>query len=120
MSVETVGVACFGLLVGFITYRTLIRAASTAVSDLASVIAAVGGGAITAIAKPGSDLFGWYAIALLVGFIVYGILFAVTNGAGAFAKVMGQQDVVAGGAGSQARGGDQTQARPQVPGAPRA
>lgn len=114
MSVQTVGVSCFGLLVGFITYRTLVRAASTAVSDLASVIAAVGGGAVTAMAKPGTDMFGWYAIALLAGFVVYGVLFALTNGVGAFAKVMGQQDVVAGGAGQQAT------AQHQPPGAPRA
>jgi tetratricopeptide (TPR) repeat protein len=69
VSVQTAGVFCFGLFVGFITYRTLIRATTTAVSDLAAVIAAVGGGAVAAIAKPGTDMFGWYAIALLVGFI---------------------------------------------------
>jgi hypothetical protein len=102
VSVQTTGVFCFGLLVGFITYRTLIRATTTAVSDLAAVIAAVGGGAVSAIAKPGTDMFGWYAIALLAGFIIYGVLFTITNGVGKFAKVMGQEDVVvAGGAGRQ-------------------
>ena len=101
MSVQTIGVICFGLLVGFITYRTLVRAATTAVSDLAAVIAAVGGGAVTAVAKPGTDQFGWYAIALLAGFVAYGVLYTVTNGVGSFAKVMGQEDVVAGGAGRQ-------------------
>ncbi|MET8142142.1 hypothetical protein ABZU32_17685 [Sphaerisporangium sp. NPDC005288] len=97
--VLTIGVVCFGVLVGFITCRTLIRAtASASISDLATVVGAVGGGAVTVIAEPGTDLFGWYAIALLAGFVGYGALYALTRGAGNFAVVMAQQTVVAGGA----------------------
>ena len=96
--VLTIGVVCFGLLIGFVTYRTLVRATSSAsISDLATVIGAVGGGAVTVIAKPGTDLFGWYAIALLAGFILYGLLYWITNGAGQLAVVMGQTSIVAGG-----------------------
>ena len=90
MDVLTVGVFCFGLLIGFITYRTLIRTTErSAISDLATVIGAVGGAGITTIIAPDSDLFGWYAIALLVGFVAYGALYSATNGKGEFAKVMG-------------------------------
>ena len=43
------GVLCFGLVVGYITYRTLVRTtANAAVSDLATVIGAIGGEAVTA------------------------------------------------------------------------
>ncbi|NUR61402.1 MAG: hypothetical protein HOV87_22480 [Catenulispora sp.] len=83
MHVLTIGVVCFGLLVGYITYRTLIRStAQAAINDLATVVGAVGGGAVTAIVDPKSDLFGWYAIGLLAGFIIYGVLY----------KFIGDQD----------------------------
>lgn len=92
----TFGIVCFGLLIGFITYRTLARTTDNAsISDLATVIGAVGGGAVTAIVRPQTNLFGWYAIGLLVGFIVYGILYWLLNrGTGEFAKVMGRSDEV--------------------------
>ncbi|MEU9273165.1 hypothetical protein AB0E04_48555 [Streptomyces sp. NPDC048251] len=105
MDVLTVGVFCFGLLIGFITYRTLIRTTVQAsISDLATVIGAVGGAAITAIIDPESDLFGWYAIALLIGFVIYGVLYAVTNGSGDFAKVMGIVEEPSQRGGGQPRG----------------
>jgi bacteriorhodopsin len=91
MNVLTVGTICFGLLVGYITYRTLARTtASASISDLAAVISAVGGGGVTAIVKPGTDLFGWYAIGLLAGFIIYGAIYWAMNGHTEFAKVMGR------------------------------
>jgi len=92
MNVLTVGTFCFGLLVGYITYRTLARTtAAASISDLAAVISAIGGGAVTAIAKPGTDLFGWYAIALLAGFIAYGLIYLAMNGKKEFASVMGME-----------------------------
>jgi hypothetical protein len=99
MDVLTVGTFCFGLLVGYITYRTLARTTDSAsISDLAAVISAVGGGAVTAIARPGTNLFGWYAIALLIGFVVYGLIYWALNGHEEFAKVMGR---ASGGSGTQ-------------------
>lgn len=86
------GAICFGLLIGFVTYRTLIRSTATAsISDLAGVIGAVGGGAITGIVAPGTELFGYYACALLGGFFIYGILTWVQNRQG-FAAVMGRNE----------------------------
>jgi bacteriorhodopsin len=88
--VLTIGSVCFGVFVGYITYRTLARTADkTAISDLTAVIGAVGGGAVTTIIRPQTDNFGWYAIGLLAGFIAYAALYAIINGKTEFAKVMG-------------------------------
>jgi hypothetical protein len=66
MSVDTVGAFCFGLIIGWVTYRTLRRTGETvAVSN----IAAVGGAAVTGLFK--GQLFGWYCIGLTVGFFGY-------------------------------------------------
>ena len=47
------GSGCFGTVVGYITYRTLARTTDkAAITDLASVIGAIGGGAITALYGP--------------------------------------------------------------------
>jgi uncharacterized membrane protein YeaQ/YmgE (transglycosylase-associated protein family) len=71
MSVDLIGALCFGLIIGWVTYRTLRRQGETvALSNIASVIAAIGGGAITALFKS-PDLFGWYSIGLFVGFFGY-------------------------------------------------
>jgi len=93
MTVLIIGTICFGLLVGYITYRTLVRTTDKAsISDLAAVISAIGGGGITAIVRPGSTLFGWYAISLLIGFAAYAALYLKMNGRKEFAKVMGRDD----------------------------
>lgn len=69
-TVFNIGAACFGLVIGWVTYRTLRRTDSTSISDIATVIGAVGGGAVLGIFKAG-DSFGWYAIGLAVGFFLY-------------------------------------------------
>jgi hypothetical protein len=66
-----VGAVCFGLVVGWITYRTLRRKEGvTLLSDIATVIAAIGGGAIISLFKS-EELFGLYSIGLAVGFFAY-------------------------------------------------
>jgi hypothetical protein len=76
-------------VVGWVTYRTLRRQEGvTALSDIATVIAAVGGGAVTAIFKS-EDLFGSYSIGLLVGFGVYYILGLIFLKGDAKTKLMG-------------------------------
>ncbi|WP_214405677.1 hypothetical protein [Pseudonocardia lacus] len=69
-----VGSICFGLVIGWVTYRTLRRnAESVQLSDIATVIGAVGGAAVTTVfADP--DLFGGYCIGLAVGFFAYFIV----------------------------------------------
>jgi uncharacterized membrane protein YeaQ/YmgE (transglycosylase-associated protein family) len=70
------GAACFGLVVGWIVYRTLRRTDTTGLSDIATVIGAVAGAAVTGIFDS-EDLFGYYAVGLAVGFFGY-LLTAIT------------------------------------------
>ena len=88
-----VGVLCFGLVVGYITYRTLVRTtANAAISDLATVIGAIGGGAVTALVEPGTPVFGWYGVGLAVGFAGYAALYRLAAGKTEFARTMGRAD----------------------------
>jgi uncharacterized membrane protein YeaQ/YmgE (transglycosylase-associated protein family) len=74
MGVPEIGAICFGIIVGWITYRTLRRTGETvALSNIATVIGAIGGGAVTALFKS-PELFGWYSIGLVVGFFGYLLL----------------------------------------------
>jgi hypothetical protein len=80
MSWFIVGALCFGVVVGWITYRSLRRRAdATGLSDIATVIGAVGGAAVTAIFKEG-DPFGAYCVGLLIGFASYFILNLILYG----------------------------------------
>ena len=73
MEVE-IGAFCFGLVIGWVTYRTLRRSGETvALSNIATVIGAVGGGAVTGLFKS-ELLFAWYSIGLTVGFFLYLVL----------------------------------------------
>ena len=57
--VMSVGAFCFGATVGYITYRTLVRTEKSNVSDIATVVGAVGGAAVTGLFDPQqSDTFG--------------------------------------------------------------
>lgn len=85
----TIGTLCFGLLIGYITYRTLARTDEASISDLAAVIGAVGGGVVTSLIRPHTEDFGWYAIGLVIGFAAYGGIFLKMNGKRKFAQVMG-------------------------------
>ena len=71
MAVAEVGALVFGIVVGWIVYRTLRRKEDTvALSDIATVIGAVGGAAVTALFDSDA-LFGWYCIGLGIGFFGY-------------------------------------------------
>lgn len=74
MIVGSIGAVCFGIVVGWIAYRTVRRTTDRVkVSDLATVVGAVGGGAVTTVfGNPA--LFGWYSIGLAAGFFAYLIL----------------------------------------------
>lgn len=71
MTLIDTGALCFGVVVGWVTSRTLRRATPGGLSDIATVIGAVSGAAITGIYKPSTDAFGFYSIGLLVGFFGY-------------------------------------------------
>jgi hypothetical protein len=73
MTVELLGAFCFGVVIGWITYRTLRRQGETvAVSNIASVIGAIGGAAVTNLFL--KEAFSWYCIGLTIGFFLYLIL----------------------------------------------
>jgi bacteriorhodopsin len=90
MHVSEIGAILFGFTVGWITYRTLVRRSGGAnISDIATVIAAVGGGAVTGLFKS-TYLFGLYAIGLAAGFFAYLVLFFALNGREKTKDVMGE------------------------------
>ncbi|MFI8520048.1 hypothetical protein ACIGEZ_19795 [Streptomyces sp. NPDC085481] len=83
-----IGAGLFGFVIGWITYRTLRRRTGPALlSDISTVIGAVGGAAVAALPFDDPDMFGVYAIGLGAGFFAYlGIAFAVPS------KNTGDQD----------------------------
>jgi O-antigen/teichoic acid export membrane protein len=83
------GAACFGLVIGWIVYRTLRRReGAAALSDVATVIGAIGGGAVTTVFKS-QELFGAYAIGLAIGFFGYLIVSWVVYGKEEVGRFMG-------------------------------
>lgn len=89
MTVADIGALCFGVVVGWIVYRTLRRRTdSSAVSDVATVIGAVGGAAVTAVFKT-DTLFGFYSIGLAAGFFVYLITSLIISGSKKVDEFMG-------------------------------
>jgi len=66
-----VGAFCFGIVVGWVTYRTLRRTPTSGLSDIATVIGALGGATVTALFSQGTGAFGAYCIGLIIGFFGY-------------------------------------------------
>jgi hypothetical protein len=72
---QLIGAGCFGALIGwYVYYINRYRKGDVQISDLVSVIGVVGGGAVLALFKPESDLFGAYGIGLAIGFFSYFIV----------------------------------------------
>ena len=93
-----IGALCFGVVVGYITYRTLARTTDkAAITDLASVIGAVGGGtALTLWGPADGSLFAVYSIGLVIGMAVYVILSLAIRGRPATGKVLGSDGPLSG------------------------
>jgi CHAT domain len=72
-SLRAGGAACFGLVIGWLTYRTLRLSARVALSQLASVLGMLGGGAVTLLFPASSGVFGSYCIGLAIGFFGHAI-----------------------------------------------
>ena len=89
------GASCFGTVVGYITYRTLARTTEkAAITDLAAVIGAVGGGAITTLYGPADGtLFAMYSIGLVVGMGLYLAASLGIHGRAGTTTVLGSDDV---------------------------
>jgi uncharacterized membrane protein YeaQ/YmgE (transglycosylase-associated protein family) len=66
-----IGVLCFGLVLGWITYRTLrLRAGTGVLADIVAILTALVGAGITALFRD-DVLFGLYSIGLALGFFAY-------------------------------------------------
>lgn len=88
-SASDIGAVLFGVVIGWVTYRTLVRRTDgVSLSDIATVIGAVGGGAVVGLFDS-KHLFGLYSIGLAGGFFGYLLLFSVLNGRQKTAQVMG-------------------------------
>jgi len=73
-AILSIGPFAFGLVVGWVTYRTLRhREGSTSLSDIATVIGAVGGAAVTTLFQ-NEVTFAWYSVGLAVGFFLFYVL----------------------------------------------
>src|SRR5262249_30004416 len=71
MFIAGLGAIFFGLVVGWIAYRTLRLTVGTNIfAAIAIIVAVVGGAAVTTLLKD-DVVFGWYAIGLAIGFFAY-------------------------------------------------
>jgi len=75
---EILGPICFGIVIGWITYRTLRRKDGTGLSDIATVIGTLGGAAIVTLFGT-KELFNFYCIGLAIGFFGYFIVAQVKS-----------------------------------------
>ena len=73
------GALCFGLVVGWITYRTLRRTKTTGLSDIATVVGAVGGAAVLSLFPAETNAFGAYSVGLAIGFFAYLIVAGIVE-----------------------------------------
>ena len=108
MSWTLAGAFAFGLVVGWVTYRTLRRTKTNGISDIASVIGAVGGASVLALFPKETDLFGAYGLGLAAGFFFYLLISLMlarqTNTLPAVNEWLGEPPI-SGGGGSGGDGG---------------
>jgi hypothetical protein len=77
-TIQLLGAAGFGILIGwYVYYINRYRKGDVQLSDLVTLIAAIGGGAVLALFPAGTDLFGAYGIGLFVGFFGYFIILVI-------------------------------------------
>jgi hypothetical protein len=69
---QQLGAGGFGALIGwYVYYVNRYRTDAVQITDVATLLAAIGGGAVLALFPAKSDLFGAYGIGLFVGFFGY-------------------------------------------------
>jgi len=71
------GAFAFGLVIGWFTYFVNRYRSEVVLGDVASIIGAVGGGAVLALFPTGSAMFGAYGVGLAVGFFGYFVVLLV-------------------------------------------
>lgn len=71
-TLQGVGAFLFGLVIGwFVYFVNRHRTEEVKLADVATLLAAIGAGAVLAVFPAGTDLFGYYGIGLAVGFFLY-------------------------------------------------
>jgi uncharacterized membrane protein YeaQ/YmgE (transglycosylase-associated protein family) len=71
-TLQLLGAFAFGLVIGWFTYFVnRYRKGDVQLTDVLTIVGAVGGGAILTLFPEGTDLFGAYGIGLAVGFFAY-------------------------------------------------
>lgn len=70
VSIE-LGACAFGVVMGWITYRTLRHSEVKGLGDIATVLGTLGGAAVTTLFPIETGAFGAYCIGLAVGFFGY-------------------------------------------------
>ncbi|HVE86324.1 MAG TPA: hypothetical protein VND93_25885 [Myxococcales bacterium] len=75
---QMLGAGSFGALIGwYVYYINRHRKADVQLSDLVTLIGAIGGGAVLALFPAKTDLFGAYGIGLGIGFFGYFLLLVI-------------------------------------------
>lgn len=70
--ISAVGAFAFGLVIGWVTYRTVRRSSGgSSISDIGAVIGAVGGAAVSGLFPRETGAFGFYCLGLALGFFGY-------------------------------------------------
>jgi len=68
------GAFWFGVVVGFVTYRTIQHKTQSGISDIAAIIGAIGGSAVLTLFPTDTPSFDYYAFGLAIGFAFYLVL----------------------------------------------
>lgn len=71
------GAFAFGLVIGWFTYFVNRYRSEVVLGDVATIIGAVGGGAVLALFPQGTAMFGFYGVGLAVGFFAYFVVLVV-------------------------------------------
>lgn len=81
MSLEQQGALGFGLVIGwFLYFVNRYRRSEASFTDITTVLAAVGGAAVTSLFPGGTALFGAYGLGLAIGFFGYFVILVAMVG----------------------------------------
>lgn len=77
-TLQLIGAGCFGAILGWYLYFiNRYRNGPVEFGDITTILGAIGGVAVLALFKSGTDLFGAYGIGLAIGFFGY---YLILNG----------------------------------------
>lgn len=80
-SIQLLGAGGLGFVIGwYVYYINRYRKSDVQISDLLTLIGAIGGGATTALFPAKTDLFGAYGIGLFAGFFSYFLVMVILVG----------------------------------------